>query len=85
MTNKQIDFVERFPYQNIVGTLLYLSINTRPDILYSVGVLARFNKNPNYTVCKAVLCVLVYLRKTPEKGIRYTGTDLFVYAYFDAD
>ena len=85
MTRQQTDYVERFPYMNIVGALLYLSINTRPDISYSVGVLARFCTRPNYRVCKAVLRVLVYLRRTPDKGIRYTGTDLSVYAYSDAD
>ncbi len=44
MTDQQMDYVERFPYQNVVGALLYLSINSRPDISYSVGVLARFSK-----------------------------------------
>ena len=69
MSGQHADYVERFPYQNIKGALLYLSINTRPDISYSVGVLARFSKNPNFRACKAVLRVLVYLRGTPEVGI----------------
>ena len=85
MSEQQRDYVERFPYQNIVGALLYLSINTRPDISYAVGVLARFCKNPNYRACKALLRVLIYLRGTAERGIRYTGDDLKVYAYSDAD
>ncbi len=29
MTDKQKDYVARFPYQNIVGALFYRSINTR--------------------------------------------------------
>jgi hypothetical protein len=85
MSVQQTEFVERFPYQNIVGALLYLSINTRPDISYAVGVLARFSKFPNFRACKAVLRVLIYLRGTAERGIRYTGDDLNVYAYSDAD
>ena len=85
MSEQQRDYVERFPYQNIVGALLYLSINTRPDISYAVGVLARFSKNPNFRACKALLRVLIYLRGTAERGIRYTGDDLNVYAYSDAD
>jgi hypothetical protein len=59
MTAKQKAYVNNFPYQNIVGALLYLSLNTRPDIAYSVGVLARFNSYPNYRACKAVLRVLI--------------------------
>ena len=61
MSVQQAEFVERFPYQNIVGALLYLSINTRPDISYAVGVLARFSKYPTFRACKAVLRVLIYL------------------------
>jgi len=85
MSVSQREYVERFPYQNIVGALLYLSINTRPDISYAVGVLARFSKNPNFRACKALLRVLVYLRGTAERGIRFTGDDLNVHAYSDAD
>ena len=85
MSDQHADYVDRFPYQNIVGALLYLSINTRPDISYAVGVLARFSKYPTVRACKAVLRVLIYLRGTAERGIRYTGDDLRVYAYSDAD
>jgi len=62
MTDRQSDYAEQFPYQNIVGALLYLAINTRPDISYSVGVLARFSKSPTFRACKAVLRVLVSAR-----------------------
>ena len=71
MTTKQKAYMNNFPYQNIVGALLYLSLNTRPDIAYSVGVLARFNSYPNYRACKAVLRVLIYLRTTPTVGTIY--------------
>ena len=82
MSDQQTDYVERFPYQNIVGALL---INTRPDISYAVGVLARFSKYPTVRACRAVLRVLIYLRGTAERGIRYSGDDMRVYAYSDAD
>jgi hypothetical protein len=34
------------PYLQAVGALMYLATATHPDIAYSVGVLARFNKDP---------------------------------------
>ena len=55
MTKNQRDYVDKFPYQNIVGALLYLAINTRPDIAYPVGVLARFCTQPNFRACKALV------------------------------
>ena len=61
MTPSQSEYVSKFPYQNLVGALLYLAINTRPDISYAVGVLARFNTYPNFRACKALIRVLIYL------------------------
>ena len=85
MTPKQKEYVLKFPYQNIVGALLYLSINTRPDISYAVGVLARFSKAPIFRACKALLRVLIYLRGTADRGIKFSGTDLNLSGYSDAD
>ena len=70
MTQKQLDYVHVFPYQNIIGALLYLSINTRPDISYSVGVLARYCVSPTYRACKAIIRILSYLRSTIDVDIK---------------
>ena len=84
-TDKQKAYANKFPHMNLVGALLYLSINTRPDISYAVGALARFNKFPTYRSCKALVRVLIYLRDTTERGIQFTGTDFELSAYSDAD
>ena len=85
MSTNQRAYVSSFPYQNIMEALLYLALNTRPDISYAVGVLARFNTNPNFRACKALVRLLLYLKATQKVGIKFTGTDLNLFAYSDAD
>ena len=85
MIAKQRAYIVEFSYQNIVGALLYLALNTRPDISYAVGVLARFNTYPNFRACKALVRLLIYLRSTPEVGIQFRNDDLNLFAYSDAD
>ena len=43
------------PYQKLVGSLLWLSINTRPDISYAVSQVYRCNNNPGIKHWNAIL------------------------------
>jgi transposase InsO family protein len=75
------------PYLSAVGSLMYLAVTTRPDISYSVGVLARFNSNPGPLHWKAVKHLLRYLKGTIDHKIVYapTSTDEAFITYSDAD
>ena len=64
MTMEQASYAHKFPYQNNIGPLLYLSTRTRPDIAYAVRVLSRFSKTPNYRAYKAVVQVLIFSRNS---------------------
>ncbi|CAJ1945013.1 unnamed protein product [Cylindrotheca closterium] len=73
-------------YSSIVGMLIYLCTNTRPDISYAVSCAARFNSNPKVSHATAVKTILRYLKKTSDKGliVNFNGT-LDLEAYCDAD
>lgn len=62
---------DQVPYQQLIGSLMYLSVLTRPDITYAVSYLSQFNNchtNEHWGYAKRVL---KYLKKTINFGIKY--------------
>ena len=73
-----------YPYAQLVGSLMYLSVCTRPDISQAVGALARYMAKPTMAHWQAAKGVLRYLAGTADYGIVFTGgTGLETYC--DAD
>lgn len=73
------------PYRSAVGSLQYLACCTRPDLLFAVNILARFNSCPERKHWSAVKRVLQYLKGTIDQGIVYTSAEGHaVRAYSDA-
>ena len=79
-------FVESWQYNSVIGMLMYLSANTRPDIAYAVHQAARFSHAPRNSHAVAVRHILQYLHKTKTMGITLKPTsDQCVDCYVDAD
>ena len=77
---------EKWQYSSIVGMLLYLATNTRPDIAFAVSQVARFNSNPKKSHAAAVKTIVRYLARTKDKGTIFTPTkDFKLDCYVDAD
>jgi hypothetical protein len=73
-------------YQAVVGSLLYLSTKTRPDIAYAVSSVARFCANPTKEHWTAVKRILRYLKGTSSLGLLYReSTPAELAGYSDAD
>jgi Reverse transcriptase (RNA-dependent DNA polymerase) len=60
-------------YRQIVGSTIYLANNTRPDIAYTVGQLARFMSKPAKIHYLHSKLLLRYLNGTREVGITYSN------------
>ena len=72
-------------YQSIVGSIMYLAIHTRPDLLYSVTSLARHGKTPIAYDLSAAIRVLRYLKSTRDLALVFhSGEGIILYASVDA-
>jgi hypothetical protein len=50
-----------YPYLSVIGALMYLANNTRPDIAFAVNLLARYSASPTMRHWNGVKDVLRYL------------------------
>ena len=72
-------------YRSMIGSLLYLCAS-RPDIMLSVCMCARFQAAPKESHHKAVKHILRYLAHTPTLGLWYPkGSDFDLIGYSDSD
>ena len=60
-------------YRQVVGSTIFLANNTRPDISYTVGQLARFMSKPAMIHYQYSKILLRYLNGTKEVGITYSN------------
>ncbi|KAL0454667.1 UNVERIFIED_CONTAM: Secreted RxLR effector protein [Sesamum latifolium] len=59
------------PYLSAIGALMYLANNTRPDIAFSVNLLARYSSTPTKRHWNGVKHILRYLRRTSDMGLYF--------------
>ncbi|KAI3811306.1 hypothetical protein L1987_21027 [Smallanthus sonchifolius] len=59
------------PYLSAIGALMYLANNTRPDIAFSVHVLARYSSNPTHRHWNGIKHIFRYLCGTRDLGLFY--------------
>ena len=79
-------FAEQWNYASVVGMLLYLSGNSRPDLAFSVNQAARFTHDPKDSHAVAIKRIVRYLISTREKGLIFKpSTDWKLDCYVDAD
>ncbi|XP_070042942.1 secreted RxLR effector protein 161-like [Nicotiana tomentosiformis] len=68
--------VNQTMYRGIIGSFLYLTAS-RPDIVFSVGLCARFQSNPKESHLKAAKRILRYLKGTHDLVLYYPFGDNF--------
>jgi hypothetical protein len=82
---KKNDTKDQLRYSQIVGSLMYLSSATRPDISFAVSKLSRYMSNQGDYHWHALERVLRYLKGTMSYGIHYSGHPTVLEGYSDAN
>jgi hypothetical protein len=79
-------FDENWEYASIVGMMMFLANNTRPDIANATHQCARFTHAPRKSHALAVKKIIRYLQGTKDKGLIMKPTsDLSIDCYVDTD
>jgi hypothetical protein len=71
--DKDFDWYNSFPFLEMIGASLYLAINTRLDIMYTVCMLARYSRERTVASCKLLAWLFSYLSGTIHIGITFTS------------
>nr|GEX01000.1 uncharacterized mitochondrial protein AtMg00810-like [Tanacetum cinerariifolium] len=83
--DEECESVDSTKYRGMIGCLLYLTAS-RPDIMFSVCVCARFQEAPKTSHLNAVKRIFLYIKGTTHLGLWYpngTGIETVVYANYD--
>ncbi|GJS36207.1 retrovirus-related pol polyprotein from transposon TNT 1-94 [Tanacetum coccineum] len=83
--DEECESVDSTKYRGMIGSLLYL-MASRPDIMFSVSLCARFQEDPKTSHLEVVKHIFRYIKGTTHLGLWYpkgTGLETVVYADFD--
>lgn len=74
------------PYRSILGSVMWGQLATRPDLSFSVSLLAWFQANPGIEHWRALMHVIGYIKNTLDYGLTYSqDSDLTPSAFVDTN
>jgi hypothetical protein len=75
------------PFKQVLGSVLYIAITARPDILTSVSMVGSHAQNPGIEHWAALLQIVGYLKSTKGYALELGGdvSEIKLYASADAD
>jgi len=87
-TKEDMEHMSHVPYANVIGSLMYVMICTRPDLAYAVSMVSQYMHNPGKKHWSVVKWIFRYLKGTSHIGLvfdkKMVTTDNVV-GYVDSD
>ena len=66
-TPQERERMGRIPYALTMGSIMYAMTCTRPNMAYSLGIVSRYQSDPEENHWKVVKTILKYLRNTKDQ------------------
>ena len=87
LSTEEDEPIDSKEYRHLIGQLLYVSVATRPDIAFAMGLLGRFASKPTKKHLKLAWKVVAYLNSTANYQLTYRqGSGLIkLTGYSDSD
>ena len=82
-TLQQIDNMQKVPYREAIGSLMYAVIGTCPDITYAVTALSQYLQDPGHTHWEQAKHIIRYLKGTRDLELKF-GPSRGVEGFTDA-
>jgi Reverse transcriptase (RNA-dependent DNA polymerase) len=83
-----INQIKNVPFREVLGSVLYLSMGTRPDIAVAVSILSKHVKESRPAHWEGVKRIIRYLKATMTQGLQYeavSGEQNSLSIHCDAD
>lgn len=72
------DQMEGITYQSVVGSIMYVMMDTHPDLAYKAGLVSHFMYNPIQEHWRAVKWVLRYIQGSLDTRLCYKHKGEFI-------
>ena len=83
-TTQHWEDMQKVPYREAIGSLMYAAIGTRPDITYAVTALSQYLQNPGRAHWEQAKRVIRYLKGTRDHELKF-GSSGGVEGFSDAN
>ncbi|KAL5569051.1 hypothetical protein UlMin_025626 [Ulmus minor] len=86
-TEEEMSYMEKVPYSNAVGSIMYSMVSTRPNISYAISLLSRYMGNPGKGHWIAMKWLIRYLIGTSWTSLIYEkgGSKVWLDSYVDSN
>lgn len=79
--------MDKIPYANAIGSVMYVMVCTRPDLAFAISTLSRYMSNPGEYHWEALKWLLKYLKGTSDLGLMFCKgeTEIQLKGFVDSD